>query len=44
MGQGLMAQGVTEISNVYHIDRGYDNIDRKLITLGANISRYEIDD
>ena len=41
---GLMAQGVTEISNVYHIDRGYDNIDRKLITLGANISRYEIDD
>lgn len=41
---GLMAEGITEISNVYHIDRGYDNIDHKLITLGAKISRYQIDD
>ena len=41
---GLIADGITEISNVYHIDRGYDNIDHKLITLGAHISRYEIDD
>ena len=41
---GLMADGVTEIGNVYHIDRGYDNIDRKLIALGAQISRYEVDD
>lgn len=41
---GLMAQGKTEITNIYHIDRGYDNIDYKLITLGAHISRYEIDD
>lgn len=41
---GLLADGVTEISNVYHIDRGYDNIDQKLITLGAKISRYEIND
>jgi UDP-N-acetylglucosamine 1-carboxyvinyltransferase len=41
---GLMADGITEISNVYHIDRGYDNIDHKLITLGAKIYRYEIDD
>lgn len=41
---GLIAEGVTEITNVYHIDRGYDNIDHKLITLGAHISRYEIDD
>lgn len=40
----LIAEGVTEITNVYHIDRGYDNIDHKLITLGARISRYEIDD
>ncbi len=40
----LIAEGVTEITNVYHIDRGYDNIDHKLITLGANISRYEIDE
>lgn len=41
---GLLAEGITEITNVYHIDRGYDNIDHKLITLGAHISRYEIDD
>lgn len=41
---GLIADGVTEITNVYHIDRGYDNIDHKLITLGAHISRYEIED
>ena len=41
---GLMAEGKTEITNIYHIDRGYDNIDHKLITLGAHIMRYEIDD
>ena len=34
---GLIAEGKTEITNVYHIDRGYDNIDHKLITLGAHI-------
>lgn len=36
---GLMAEGITEIGNVYHIDRGYDSIDHKLIALGARISR-----
>lgn len=41
---GLIANGKTEITNVYHIDRGYDNIDHKLITLGAHITRYEIDE
>ncbi len=41
---GLIAEGITEITNVYHIDRGYDNIDHKLMTLGAHISRYEIDE
>lgn len=41
---GLMAEGITEISNVYHIDRGYDNIDHKLITLGAKITRYNVED
>ena len=41
---GLIATGKTEITNIYHIDRGYDNIDHKLITLGAHITRYEIDD
>lgn len=37
----LMAKGQTEIGNVYHIDRGYDNIDHKLIMLGARITRIE---
>lgn len=41
---GLMAEGITEITNVYHIDRGYDNIDRKLTALGAQISRYMVED
>ena len=40
---GLIADGITEISNVYHIDRGYANIDQKLITLGAVIHRQKND-
>jgi UDP-N-acetylglucosamine 1-carboxyvinyltransferase len=40
---GLMAQGVTTIHDVYHIDRGYDELDTKLIALGAKITRETID-
>ena len=40
----LMAEGVTEIHNVYHIDRGYSEIDRKLQTLGAKIWRENVQD
>lgn len=36
---GLAADGVTEISRVYHLDRGYEGLDRKLARLGANIKR-----
>ena len=36
---GLTAQGKTEISRVYHIDRGYEHIDDKLAALGAQIDR-----
>ena len=36
---GLVAQGTTEVNRVYHIDRGYEHIDRKLRSLGANIER-----
>jgi UDP-N-acetylglucosamine 1-carboxyvinyltransferase len=39
---GLMAEGVTEINNVKYIDRGYENIDKKLISLGADIKRISI--
>jgi len=36
---GLTARGDSEISRVYHIDRGYEHIDEKLINLGAKIER-----
>lgn len=36
---GLIADGVTTISDIYHIDRGYSELDKKLTALGANIWR-----
>jgi UDP-N-acetylglucosamine 1-carboxyvinyltransferase len=36
---GLKADGVTEVSRVYHIDRGYEHLDEKLRELGAHIAR-----
>ncbi len=36
---GLAAAGKTEISRVYHLDRGYEKLDSKLETLGARIWR-----
>lgn len=36
---GLVAKGKTEISRVYHLDRGYEHIERKLSSLGADIQR-----
>jgi UDP-N-acetylglucosamine 1-carboxyvinyltransferase len=36
---GVAAEGVTEISRVYHLDRGYEQLDRKLAKLGARINR-----
>jgi UDP-N-acetylglucosamine 1-carboxyvinyltransferase len=36
---GLKADGVTEVSRVYHIDRGYEHLDEKLSDLGAHIER-----
>lgn len=38
---GLVAQGETQIEDIIHIERGYDNIDMKLKALGANIERVE---
>jgi UDP-N-acetylglucosamine 1-carboxyvinyltransferase len=35
----LVAEGATEISRVYHIDRGYENIEKKFSALGADIQR-----
>lgn len=36
---GLAAEGETEIGNVQHIDRGYDRLEEKLSSLGAQIRR-----
>ncbi|WP_422485119.1 UDP-N-acetylglucosamine 1-carboxyvinyltransferase [Gudongella sp. DL1XJH-153] len=36
---GLVADGTTEIGNIYHIDRGYDGIEEKFSNLGAIIYR-----
>jgi UDP-N-acetylglucosamine 1-carboxyvinyltransferase len=36
---GLVAQGQTTIDRIYHLDRGYENIEAKLSALGASIQR-----
>ena len=36
---GLLAEGTSEISRVYHIDRGYEKIEKKFRSLGADITR-----
>lgn len=38
----LRANGTTEISRLYHIDRGYEHIDEKLLTLGAKVERVRV--
>ena len=38
---GLVAEGETEISEIYHIERGYENFIEKFEALGANITRVE---
>ena len=35
----LVAEGTTEISRIYHIDRGYESIEKKFSALGADIKR-----
>jgi len=36
---GLVAKGETEIHRIYHLDRGYENIEEKLTMLGAKVWR-----
>jgi UDP-N-acetylglucosamine 1-carboxyvinyltransferase len=36
---GLVAEGETVIDRIYHLDRGYENIEAKLSALGARIRR-----
>lgn len=40
---GIVADGQTRIHNIYHLDRGYERIDNKLIGIGAKIKREIID-
>jgi UDP-N-acetylglucosamine 1-carboxyvinyltransferase len=40
---GLKADGITEVSRVYHIDRGYEHLDEKLSERGAHIERVKAD-
>ena len=39
---GLTAQGTTEIENIQHIDRGYEEVVEKFSVLGADIVRREL--
>jgi len=36
---GLRAEGVTRVQRVYHLDRGYERLEEKLVTLGAEVRR-----
>ncbi len=40
----LMAEGISEVTNLYHIDRGYEHFDEKLRMLGAKIIRVSDND
>ncbi len=39
---GLAAEGITEIARVYHIDRGYEKIEKKFRKLGAKVKRVKM--
>jgi len=36
---GLLARGTTEVHRVYHLDRGYERLEERLLPLGARIRR-----
>ena len=38
---GLVAEGETIVDRIYHLDRGYDHIEKKLVALGADIARVD---
>ncbi len=41
---GLCADGETEVEDIYHIERGYENFEKKLCELGADIKKVDIPD
>ena len=40
---GLVAQGRTELLRIYHLDRGYERLEKKLASLGAQVERVTAD-
>jgi UDP-N-acetylglucosamine 1-carboxyvinyltransferase len=40
---GLVADGETTVRRVYHLDRGYESIEKKLFPLGADIERFRLE-
>lgn len=36
---GLVARGETVVDRIYHLDRGYERIEQKLVKVGASIKR-----
>ncbi len=38
---GLVAKGETLVNRIYHLDRGYENLEKKLASLGAKVARKE---
>ena len=41
---GLVADGMTTISDIHHIDRGYERFVEKLLSLGAAVERLDVPD
>lgn len=41
---GLVANGTTEIEEIHHIERGYEDIEKKLLALGADIKKVTVPD
>ena len=41
---GLAASGITEIEDIYHVERGYDCMEGKLRALGADIEKVSLPD
>ena len=41
---GLIAEGETLISNIYQVDRGYENIEERLQKIGADIKRVKTEE
>lgn len=41
---GLVAEGTTYVQRVYHLDRGYENLEGKLVGLGADVVREKYDE